>query len=202
MCARVDISQKIYPIITDSYHYHFLRLCSPYVQLIESVNVNILFKYQCNLTICPASKNSTTDKLDRRLIRAGEDRRPKTPFTLTVHLFPWCMLHASHPKCLQKVRELDCMVKVQETGSDYTCRVIEGMIIYVRSSPILLTFPHFALIKTVNNQGLRVRACVWVCEREPVCVGRHNVLRWANRRIYPSHCRQIKCTLFDFNKSW
>lgn len=88
MCVRVDISQKIYPIITDSYHYHFLRLCSPSVRLIESANVNILFKYQCNLTICPASKNSTTDKLDRQLIRAGEDRRPKTPFTLTVHLFP------------------------------------------------------------------------------------------------------------------
>lgn len=83
MCVRVDISPKVQPIITDSYHYHFLRLCSPSVQLIESANVNILFKYQCNLTICPASKNSTTDKLDRQLIRAGEDRRPKN----TIHSY-------------------------------------------------------------------------------------------------------------------
>lgn len=30
------------------------------------------------------------------------------------------------------------------------------MVIYVRSSPIPLTFPHFGLIKTVNNQSLGV----------------------------------------------
>lgn len=39
------------------------------------------------------------------------------------------------------------------------------MVIYVRSSPIPLTFPHFGLIKTVNNQSLGLR----VEEKEREC---------------------------------
>lgn len=38
------------------------------------------------------------------------------------------------------------------------------MVIYARSSLIPLTFPHFGLIKTVNNQSMGV------CRREGECV--------------------------------
>lgn len=43
----VGSCQKVYPIITDSYHYHFLSLWSlPLIQLIKSANVNIHFNLQ------------------------------------------------------------------------------------------------------------------------------------------------------------
>lgn len=47
-CAMcVGSCQKVYPIITDSYHYHFLSLWSlPLIQLIKSANVNIHFNLQ------------------------------------------------------------------------------------------------------------------------------------------------------------
>lgn len=89
LCVRVDLSQKVYPIITDSYHYHFLRLCSPSnpANWICECQYTI-YIYQCSLTIFPASKNSTTDKLDRQLIRAGGDRRPKNTVRSYSSSFP------------------------------------------------------------------------------------------------------------------
>lgn len=84
-CAMcVGSCQKVYPIITDSYHYHFLSLWSlPLIQLIKSANVNIHF----NLQSCLIGPVEPASQSEREMSPPPLTYSQETPFTLTVHLF-------------------------------------------------------------------------------------------------------------------
>lgn len=129
----VGSCQKVYPIITDSYHYHFLCLCAPHViQLIKSASVNIQFQSVIMFDWTSGAllwfplpeKNSTTEKLDWHHVSTDNevsftDIQPNTIYA-NDSSFP-----GSHRQTLplpsqMPMRELE----TRHRSSDCTCRVV------------------------------------------------------------------------------